>query len=130
MISTNTSQESESRWIKVSCITLVFPEIKTSFFFWGGGRLSGLVSKPFNKLSGLEYMADFLKASWNKTGKYHIKKLKEPYFFVSNYKANKVHLLSYAAFSKTGTCKNFVSLYLVWLQYDSVSTLCHAKKRD
>lgn len=83
--------------------------------------MSGLVSKPFNKLSGLEYMVDFLKATCNKTGKCHIKKLKEPYFFLSIYiylyKTKKVHLLSYTVANRTGPCKNFVSSLFIWCDY-------------
>lgn len=93
--------------------------------------MSGLVSKPFNKLSGLEYMVDFLKATWNKKGNCYIKNLKEPYFFLSTYKANKVHLLSYTVCNRTGPCKNFVSSLFIWCDYHVPACLhCAMQKRE
>ena len=65
------SQESESNesGYQVSCWYLLRLTQKNVLS-------SGLVSKPSNKLPGLEYTVDFLKATWNQTRKHHIKSWK------------------------------------------------------
>jgi len=120
------SQESESNesGYQVSCWYLLRLTQKNVLS-------SGLVSKPSNKLPGLEYTVDFLKATWNQTRKHHIKSWKNfiSYCLITDPIKSTCSLTQFVHIPVFMLKKKCIStFYLGWLLCTIASALCSCKK--